>query len=129
MCELLLIGCSEPQFYFDKQTELYWMHCPVGQTYVRNQCQGTATTMHWDKALRYCAASSDADLQWRLASRNELISYYLDQGIDKMRIINIYWSSTTQTHQPELAWYVIPRSNVFFTNLKELDGLVLCVAS
>lgn len=85
--------------------------------------------MHWDEALRYCTASSGAGLHWRLANRNELISYYIGHGIDKMRIINIYWSSTTQIHQPELAWYVIPRSNVLFANLKELDGLVLCVAS
>lgn len=125
-----LFSCSKnPQAYYDQLTRLHWMHCPVGQDYVDNQCQGRAKTMHWDEALRYCTTLDSAGYEWRLPKREELLNYYLHFGALKMNNVNFYWSSSTEPDNPELAWYLIPKLNVLFANLKELDGLVLCVTS
>lgn len=122
-----LAACSrEPASYYEQQTGLYWMQCPVGQVYYEYQCQGVAKTMHWDEALRYCAGLGGL---WRLASREQLIAYYTSFGALKMNIGNLYWTSSTQSGHPELAWYLIPKLNILVANLKELDGLVLCVTS
>lgn len=128
--KLNLSACnSDAQSFFDQQTGLYWTHCPAGQIFSKNQCQGTAKTMHWDEALRYCVALDSAQQKWRLPKRDEMINYYLHFGILKMDIVNFYWSSSTYPNNPELAWYLIPKLNLLFANLKELDGLVLCVTS
>ncbi|HIL77387.1 MAG: DUF1566 domain-containing protein [Methyloprofundus sp.] len=126
----LLIDCSrEPQYYYDQQTRLYWMHCPAGQEYTGMLCQGNAVTMHWDEGLRYCAGLDSAKGQWRLASRDELQNYYLHFGVLKMDIVNLYWSSSSPANRPDLAWFLVPKLNSTSTNLKELDGLILCVSS
>lgn len=125
-----LTACNkEPQAFYDQQTSLYWTHCPAGQVFSLKQCRGTAKTMHWDEALRYCSEIDSAHRQWRLPKRDELLKYYLHFGVLKMDIVNLYWSSSTHPDNPELAWYLIPKLNLLFANLKELDGLVLCVTS
>jgi len=126
---LLLAACSEPQSYFDKQTQLYWQHCPAGQQMSFNRCYGTVKTLQWQEALRYCAALKTNQQSWRLASRTELLAYYHYYGTKKLPIINLYWSSSTDPSNPQLAWYLIPQLNWLYANLKELDGLVLCVSS
>ena len=85
--------------------------------------------MHWDEALRYCADLNYSKREWRLANRDELLNYYVHFGALKMDIVNLYWSGSTQPANPELAWYLVPKLNSLFANLKELDGLVLCVTS
>ncbi|WP_428355684.1 DUF1566 domain-containing protein [Methyloprofundus sp.] len=125
-----LLACSsEPQAFFDQQTGLYWTHCPAEQVFTDQLCQGNAITMHWDEALRYCAELNNSKRQWRLANRDELLSYYVHFGALKMDMVNLYWTSSTQPDNPELAWYLIPKLNLLVANLKELDGLVLCVTS
>ena len=125
---LLLTACHESPFYFDSQTQLHWQHCPAGQQLIFNHCRRTAKTLQWDEALRYCA-SLDNNQSWRLPNRTELLAYYSHYGTQKMAIINLYWSSSTEPNNPQLAWYLIPQLNWLYANLKELDGLVLCVKS
>ena len=129
LASLSLFACNDPQSYFDPHTQLHWMHCPVGQKYSHNQCVGTVVTMHWDESLRYCAELGVGQLEWRLASRNELMQYYAHYNRQKMAVINLYWSSSTDASNSELAWYLVPGLNWLYANLKELDGVVLCVAS
>jgi hypothetical protein len=122
---LLLTGCSNPdvvQLVANKG--LLWQSCPAGQVLNKAECQGTAMTLPWDKALNYCA-----QLDMRLATRNELLNYYLQETPVSLNIANLYWTSSTDADKPALAWYLIPKLNWVYANLKELDGLVLCVIS
>ena len=122
---LLLAGCSNPDtLQLVKNNSLLWLHCPAGQFFDNTQCQGTAITLPWDKALKYCATQN-----MRLATRNELLNYYLQEHPTSLSIANLYWSSSTDLKNPDLAWYLIPKLDWVYANLKELDGLVLCVTS
>lgn len=122
---LLLTDCSSSDpVPLVTHKNLLWQPCPAGQLLNKTECQGTALTLPWDKALNYCAQQD-----MRLATRNELLNYYLQEHPVSLDIANLYWTSSTDLDKPELAWYLIPRLDWVYANLKELDGLVLCVTS
>lgn len=122
---LLLSSCSTPDLsQVVENKNLLWRRCPAGQTFTQDECQGIPLTLPWDKALNYCAKQN-----MRLATRNELLNYYLQQYPASLQIANLYWSSSTHLKNPELAWYLIPKIDWVYANLKELNGLVLCVRS
>lgn len=122
---LLLGACSNPDpLQLVEHKGLLWQRCPAGQLFTQDECQGIPTTLPWDKALNYCAEQN-----MRLATRHELLNYYLQEHPVSLSIANLYWSSSTDFKKPELAWYLIPKLDWVYANLKELDGLVLCVTS
>lgn len=122
---LLLVGCSkQDSMKLSSDGDLLWQHCPAGQFFEKNHCRGNPITLQWDEALRYCAKN-----KMRLAKRDELLDYYQQKHPASLNIANLYWTSTTDPQNPELAWYLIPKLDWVYANLKELDGLVLCVTS
>lgn len=115
-------------FVFDATLQQYWQQCEAGMEYSGHACQGSAVALSWQKALVYCAALSP-NKTWRLPTRDELLRYYALYGNKRLHLVNLYWTATTDVEHPELAWYLIPELRWVYTNYKELDGLVLCVAN
>ncbi len=124
----LVADAKREAFVYDPALQQYWQHCEAGMEYTGRTCQGSVLALSWQKALLYCAALS-ADKVWRLPTRDELMHYYARYGQKRLHIVNLYWTSTTDVEHPELAWYLIPELRWVYTNYKELDGLVLCVAN
>ncbi|HFG1797120.1 Lcl C-terminal domain-containing protein [Vibrio cholerae] len=65
---------------FDKQTQLVWMRCSLGQSWDGKNCTGKAQEISWDDAikLKHNFAGSTA---WRLPTVEELDSLvYCSKG-------------------------------------------------
>lgn len=125
LCCLLRTDGKTMQFFYAKETQQYWQQCEAGLEYVGNNCRGNPLMLSWQQALRYCA---DLPGNWRLAKRDELFGFYMRFGRAQLHFVNLYWTSSTDSERPELAWYLIPELRWLYTNYKELDGLVLCLA-
>jgi len=55
----------------DKTTGLEWMRCPVGMAWDGTECQGTASTYHFEKFKKLAAVTGN---DWRLPTIDELSS-------------------------------------------------------
>ncbi len=128
---LFISGCNiqDPSSQTTQpKSDKWWQACPAGQSLENQICQGRPITMAWHEALGYCASLSGKKT-WRLPDRNELLNFYhWPESRNALSFVNLYWSSTTNEDNPQMAWYLVPGLDWLYFNLKELDGLVLCVA-
>jgi len=95
---------------YDPTTDLTWMRCSFGQTWVRGVgCQGAVQPMDWNAAM---SLRISGDASWRLPSIQELNSIVdvdcKKPAIDESAFPNTahmaYWSSTPTG--PSYAWHV-----------------------
>lgn len=112
---------------FEQVDGYAWQACEAGLTYNGKSCRGQVRLLNWQEALNYCAKLEHVG-RWRLPSREELLNYYVVKGRSALHFVNVYWTSSTDIENPELAWYLVPTINLMYTNYKELVGLTLCVA-
>jgi len=59
-------------------TNVYWMRCPLGQTWSGSSCQGVPSRMPWARAMKACPAG------YRLPTRQEFVNL-LDGCDEKVR--------------------------------------------
>lgn len=109
----------------DKQTNLVWMRCALGQTWEGATCTGSATTYTWQQTLQtaegYTFAGSNA---WRVPNIKELASIVEDacydpainQTIFPATPSNQFWTSSPNAYVNGVAW------GVYFDNGDDYDG-------
>ncbi|MCB1174486.1 MAG: DUF1566 domain-containing protein, partial [Leptospiraceae bacterium] len=94
---------------FDYRSGLLWQKCSAGQA--GTNCEtGTANTLSWGAALRYCRDLTLAGKQWRLPNLTELMSIvernrgagayaiFINDSVFPGSQQSYYWSSTTDGH-------------------------------
>jgi hypothetical protein len=100
-------------------TNLQWAQCALGQSWSRDFCTGSATSMAWDEANAAIEALNQrGDLagytDWRLPSRGELESIVEDcreaPTINETIFPNTpwagFWTSSLDTEEEGQAWFV-----------------------
>ncbi len=100
----------------DTGTGLVWQKCSRGQN-TDATCTGTATKTTWSLALLHCKNLSIGSRIWRLPNINEIRSLvnpaiylssvpYIDSTSFPSTVADKYWSSSTVTGSPSLAYFV-----------------------
>jgi hypothetical protein len=103
----------------DTATGLMWDKCSQGQSGAAC-ATGTASTITWSAALSTAVTANNTGykgyIDWRLPNKNELetlvdISVATDPAINLTAFpatpaSSVYWSSTTYTPSPAIAWVV-----------------------
>jgi hypothetical protein len=93
---------------YDRETNLTWDRCSIGQTWATAGCSGTVLLLTWDQAAKHATGG------WRLPSQSELESLVVaacrNPAIDENLFPNLgagkywYWSSSALTATS--AWVV-----------------------
>jgi hypothetical protein len=105
---------------YDKDTELTWMRCSIGQTWesVGDSCNGTISKMTWEGALQTASTKNIEALlgesDWRLPNIQELASLVEfacnSPSINETQFPNTrltyYWSSSVVANSGSYAWNV-----------------------
>ncbi|MDO8330540.1 MAG: DUF1566 domain-containing protein [Fluviicoccus sp.] len=96
---------------WDKQTDLVWQRCSLGQSWDGSTCAGAPTRHTWQQALEAATAAGGG---WMLPDKRELQSL-VERGCFNPAI-NItvfpntlsswYWSSSSVASYSEFAWFV-----------------------
>ncbi|MBK1640888.1 hypothetical protein CKO12_03145 [Chromatium okenii] len=102
----------------DKETDLQWMRCALGQTWAGETCNGEAKEYNWDAAH---AAANELNQRggyaghsdWRLPSIDELKTLIVEgqkPTIDQQAFPNTpsswFWSGSPYANYSGFAWYV-----------------------
>lgn len=99
----------------DKQTNLVWMRCALGQTWESSTCTGSAAAYTWQQALQaaegYTYGGSD---KWRVPNVKELTSIIegacfdpsINETIFPTTPLNAFWTSSPNAGDYDYAWYV-----------------------
>ncbi|WP_277986282.1 DUF1566 domain-containing protein [Vibrio vulnificus] len=133
---------------YDKETNLTWMRCSIGQTWDGKTCTGRSTRLEWYEAqqLKFEFAGSNT---WRLPTADELGSLvFCSQGYDPQgngcqvrndqrptidirafpnTLDSFYWSSSPVANSGYSASGVSFYSGLVIDQLKGLDGHVRMV--
>lgn len=124
----------------DTATGLMWDQCSQGQSGIAC-ATGTASFMNWAAALTEAVAANSANYKghndWRLPNKNELESLVLITANNPAIDLNafpatpsqFYWSSTTYTPDPAVAWVVSFNVGVSLADLKTAGYVVRLVRS
>jgi hypothetical protein len=93
---------------YDRETNLTWDRCSVGQTWTAAGCSGSVLLLTWDQSVKQATGA------WRLPSQTELESLVVEAcrnpAIDEIAFPNMeagkywYWSSSALTATS--AWVV-----------------------
>jgi hypothetical protein len=97
----------------DKQTNLIWQRCLLGQSWDGNKCLGSPQHLTWDKTL---IAAKETNV-WRIPNVKELnsITEYACHPMVDTRFFDInpdiehnmvYWSSTPNINNAKEVWVV-----------------------
>lgn len=97
----------------DLSTNLMWMQCSLGQTWINGTCAGEAEPYTWKQALELSVGYSYNDsTNWRLPNIKELSSITersctrpsIDLELFPATPPDDFWSSTPSMFDPERAW-------------------------
>lgn len=123
---------SHQQQYHSQSTRLFWQYCSPTSL---NSCP-EPLLLDWGQALRYCTQLQWASFtDWRLPNRAELLSLVnrqkrtpaVNDVLAQNTKDNVYWSSSTDSEQPELAYYISFFSGNSYANSKRVQAYVRCV--
>jgi len=100
-------------------TELHWAQCALGQSWSRDFCTGSATSMTWNEANEAIDALNQSGelagyTDWRLPSRVELESIVencreapaINENIFPNTPWAGFWTSSLDTEEEDHAWFV-----------------------
>lgn len=101
----------------DKQTNLIWQRCSIGQTWNSTTCEGSSTTHTWANALKLIhdkVANKELGTGYRLPNIKELQSLVEEAcyspSINSTFFPNTpndnFWSSSPHAYYDYYAWYV-----------------------
>ncbi len=147
--KLRFVKCKKKNAVEVKQpdTNLYWLRCPIGQSWTGSYCEGDARGMSWHNAGNACPGG------YRLPTREEFVSLLggCDAGARSGkkegrcksceasktclsmfgRDDGDYWSSSSDVAAPSDAWTVVFSSGDMGYDKKEKDNdiNVRCVRS
>ncbi len=119
---------------WDKQTNLVWQRCSLGQSWNGSTCAGVATAHTWRQALEAANASGGG---WLLPNHRELLSL-VEWGcqnpvINTMTFPNTvgdgYWSSSSIAGAGENAYFVGFNGGLYSWALKTGGNYVRLVRS
>ncbi len=120
----------------DKQTNLIWQRCSLGQTWSGTTCTGTAATYNWTNALQTAKNMGNG---WRVPNIKELESLLeqacYDTAINEtyfpatMQIQNYWSSSSSRAISSGYAWIVYFGNGADGSNGKNSYGAVRLVRS
>ena len=123
-------------------TNLYWLRCPVGQTWNGSSCSGEAKTMTWNAAKSACPSG------YRLPTRQEFVDLLGDcdsnvrsgkygyckkcsasSSCSSMFLSDTGWYWSSSPDDDSLAWPVLFSSGVVLSYAIGHDSYVRCVRS
>ncbi len=111
-------GVKEPEksYVVDEITGLYWQ-------------KGEGGTYIWKKAEDYCIGLEiDGEREWRLPSKDELITTNRIKEKFPSLVSGYYWTSTTNSESPDYAWGMESSAgDIFDDGHKESEYNVRCV--
>ena len=96
---------------WDKQTDLIWQRCSLGQSWDGSSCTGAATGYTWQQALEAAKAAGGG---WALPNKRELQSL-VERGCNNPAVNSTffpntpssgYWSSSSVAGYGDNAWDV-----------------------
>lgn len=122
---------AENDIVKDKQTNLTWQRCSVGQTWSGNTCQGQAKEFAFDDAqkqagngwrvpsirelvsLRLCTKGANSSTLRDLQDKGEHVAFECIDGSSQPTIdpifkntpLSQYWSASKYSEEPAFAWY------------------------
>lgn len=114
-----------------------WQRCSYGQFLASNHCQGTAATIKWAAAAKYCKELKHSGRNWRLPSLEELRKIghapIQNQPAIDMRLFpgthaGLYWSSSFYQKSPNVVWSLDFRDRKSFAFGTGNKAYVRCVA-
>lgn len=123
---------SHQQEYHSQSTGLSWQYCSPT---ILNSCP-EPLLLNWGQALRYCTQLQwESFTDWRLPNRTEILSLInrqkrtpaISDFLAQDTKDNVYWSSSTDSEQPELAYYISFFSGNSYANSKRVQAYVRCV--
>ncbi len=97
---------------WDKQTDLIWQRCSLGQSWDGSACTGSPTGHTWQQALEAARAAGGG---WALPDKRELQSL-VERGCYNPAVNSTvfpntpsswYWSSSSVAGYGDYAWYVL----------------------
>ena len=121
----------------DSKTKLIWATCSLGQKYDKN-CIGDAISYDWYKAFFNCQKLQLANKNWRLPTREELLTIVdlnksdepsIDLKYFPSTIANFYWSSNKYAQGTDSAWTVIFKSGASIPWSIDAEVNVRCVTT
>ena len=117
---------------WDKQTDLIWQRCSLGQSWDGSSCTGAATGHTWQQALEAARAAGGG---WALPDKRELQSL-VERGCYNPAV-NItvfpntpssgYWSSSSVAGYGDYAWLVYFYGGYDYGGGKDYDNYVRLV--
>ena len=123
-------------------TYLYWLQCPIGQSWTGSSCEGDARGMSWHNAGNACPGG------YRLPTRQEFVSLLggCDADVRGGKVVSCnkcaesskcssmfgqdegyYWSSSSYAADPSEAWHVTFANGIVYYVDKDYDYNVRCV--
>ena len=123
-------------------TNLYWLRCPIGQTWTGTSCKGSARGMSWHKAKKACPAG------YRLHTLQEFVSLFggCDARVKNGKVHSCnrcskstacssmfgkdtewYWTSSSYADDASRAWYVYFYSGAVSNYDEGSAGGIRCV--
>ena len=121
---------------------LYWLRCPLGQTYSGSVCKGEATDMTWKEALMACPTG------FRLPVMEEIVlllggcnfdvqqeKYDNCNKCEESKICSSmlgkdggrYWSSDVYAHSEKFAWIAFFSDGIVIYDFKTNLNYVRCL--
>ncbi len=121
---------------------LYWLRCPLGQTYNGSTCKGEAIVMSWKEALKACPKG------FRLPKRKEIVSLLggCDSDVHQKKYGHCtkceesktcssmlgkdggrYWSSDVYASSEKFAWMAFFKSGIVVYDFKKNLNHVRCL--
>jgi len=120
----------------DKTTGLVWLRCPLGMSWVGNNCTGTRTQYTWQQALQQADTSTAAGYSdWRLPNVRELASLLESACFNPAINLRVFpntpndpfWSSSPYVGHASYAWVVFFNSGIVGYSFRYYNGGSLAV--
>ena len=96
-------------------SQLIFMRCSIGQTYINETCENEPSALNWQQALQESVKNEfNGSKNWRLPNVKELsaiteracVRPSINEDIFPNTSPDDYWTSTTSVTHPQSAWAI-----------------------